>query len=83
MEYKSGQSEDDESYMPENDDMESSDSDFSDACEDNMGAKTVVWTFVTVSLSDHRDTYLKGYCKQFNIHSALLLSDAKSVVDYI
>ena len=83
MEYKSGHSVDDKSYMPEDDDMESSDSDFSYAWEDNMSAKTVVvWTFVTDSFSDHRETSLKEYNKEFYIHPALVLSDAKSTVDY-
>ena len=77
-------SEDDESYMLENNDtLDSSDSDFSDAWEDKMGAKTVVdQTFVTDSFSDHHETSLSGYCKQFDIHLALLLSDATSAVDY-
>ena len=48
-----------------------------------MSAKTVdSWTFVTDSFSGHRETSLKGHCKQFEIHPALLLSDATSAVDY-
>ena len=67
--YESRQSEDDESYMPEDSDMESNDGNFSATLEDDMGAKTVVgWTFVRDPSSDHCDTSLKEYRKQFDIH---------------
>ena len=75
MEYESGQNGDS--------DMKSSDSDFSDASEDDMGAQIVHgWTFVTDPFLHHHETSVKEFCKQFDIHPALLLSDAKSVVDY-
>ena len=49
-----------------------------------MGAKIVDgWTFVTDPFSDHHEISLKEYHKEFDIHPALLLSDAKSAVDYV
>ena len=80
MEYENGQSEDDGSYVLEEHETESSDGDFSGASEDDMVAWTVdSWTFVTDSFSDH---HVKEFCKQFDFHPALLLSDAKCPVDY-
>ena len=43
MDYDSALNEEDKSYVPEEDEVESSDSDFSHAWEDDMGAKTARW----------------------------------------
>ena len=62
MEYESGHSEDDKRYMLEDNDMESSDNDFSDSSEDDTHVTTVVgWTFVTDPFSDHCEASLKEY----------------------
>ena len=67
--------------MPEEDEMESSDSDFSDAWEDDMDAKAVDGlTFVNDSFSDHHETsFWRNIVNNIlQYSSSLLLSNAKN-----
>ena len=54
--------------MPEEDEMKSSDSGFSDALEEIKGARTVDgWTYVNNTFYDHHETPLKEFHEWLNI----------------